>query len=114
MYKKGIHPHDEEKLLNYFEKKPFILAVEGTKERLDSEGIDIRNNYVVALDNSADKEGIEYRIYFNKDDDFENLNLIESDIVTNKQKEEFNNTINRVELGRELLYKGFRIGRNNC
>ena len=60
------------------------------------------------------KEGIEYRIYFNKDDKFENLNLVESDIVKNKQKEEFSNTINRTELGIELLDKGFKIGRNNC
>ena len=114
MHKRRIHPDDKKKLLNYLEKKTFILSVEGTKEILASEGIDIKNDYVVALDNSADKEGIEYRIYFNKDDDFENLNLVESDIVTNKQKEEFRNTINRVELGRELLDKDFRIGRNNC
>lgn len=114
MYKKTIHPDDKEKLLNYLEKEPFILSVEETKERLASEDIDIKNDYVVALNNSADKEGVEYRIYFNKDNDFEDLNLVESDIVTNKQKEEFRNTINRAELGRELLDKGFRIGRNNC
>jgi|GEM_PF-1609684 len=75
MHKRRIHPDDKKKLLNYLEKKTFILSVEGTKEILASEGIDIKNDYVVALDNSADKEGIEYRIYFNKDDKFENLNL---------------------------------------
>ena len=114
MHKKPINLDDKKKILNYFEKESFILGVEGTKEKLASEGIDINNDYVVDLDNSADKEGIEYRIYFNKDDKFENLNLVESDIVTNKQKEEFSNTINRTELGRELLDKGFKIGRNNC
>lgn len=111
-YYKPMQNKDLNNTVDYFKKNPFILSVEGKKSRLIQEGIELNNKYVVELPEDADKDGIEYRIYFNANNNFPKLE--EVGLVTSKRKEEFNDSINRLDLGKALIKNGYKIGRNNC
>lgn len=103
---KPMFQEDIDKLVDYFKDKPFILAIEEKKLEPPI------NEASVNLPENANKLGTENRIYFNKDSEFPKLK--EEDLCTKKSYAEFNDTINRIDLGKALIKNGYKIGRNNC
>lgn len=98
-------------LINYFGTINCRIEIEGKKSSLKREGItDFSLNYVRAFTESANKRGVEYRIYFNGDVPAAYINYQRNNVFYNTDR--FEHVINNKELAKNMLGSGFNFGDN--